>query len=53
VRGSDEAGVVLLAINDQPLVFSARGEVWLNANAPLEWTASAALGFRLFSARRS
>lgn len=53
VRGSAEAGVVLLAINDQPVVFSARGEVWWRANAPFEWTASAALGFRLFSARRS
>jgi hypothetical protein len=53
VRGSAEAGVVLLAVNDQPLVLAARGEAWWRANAPFEWTASAALGFRLFSARRS
>lgn len=53
VRGAAEAGVVLFAINDQPLVFSARGDVWWRANAPLEWSASAALGIRLFSARRS
>lgn len=52
VRSQLEAGLVLLAINDQPLVLSAKGEAWWRAGTPLEWSASATLGFRLFSDRR-
>jgi len=53
LRSQLEAGLVLLAINDQPLVLSAKGEAWWRAGALFEWSASATLGFRLFSDRRS
>lgn len=52
VRADAEAGLVLLAVNDQPLVVAARGEAWWRGGSALEWSASLSLGFRLFSARR-
>lgn len=52
LRSQVEAGLVLLAVNDQPLSLSARGEAWLRGGAPPEWSASLSLGVRLFSARR-
>lgn len=53
VRADAEAGLVLLAVNDQPLVLCARGELWWRGGPAVEWSASLALGLRLFSARRA
>jgi len=54
VRGTLEAGLTVVAVNDQPVVLLARGEAnWRGGFSPtFEWSASAALGFR-FASRRS
>jgi hypothetical protein len=53
VRGTLEAGLTVMAINDQPVVLLARAETsWRGGPSPtFEWSASAALGFR-FASRR-